>query len=119
LRQAFEGQLPGKLVLQDRPEIIDIAKVGPGAEGMAHDFLTQQPVKGARAYYLHSIIQDWNDEVNIQILKAIVPAMKKGYSKILVNDFVVPNQGAHWAQCIKEQVSKSRAFGATHRVLMP
>jgi hypothetical protein len=114
LRQAFEGQLPGKLVLQDRPEIIDIAKVGPGAEGMAHDFLTQQPVKGARAYYLHSIIQDWNDEVNIQILKAIVPAMKKGYSKILVNDFVVPNQGAHWAQtCLDWELMAS--LGARHR----
>ena len=24
--------------------------------------------------------------------------MKKGYSKILVNDFVVPNQGAVWPQ---------------------
>lgn len=36
--------------------------------------------------------------MNTQILKSIVPAMKKGYSKILVNDFVVPDQGAHWAQ---------------------
>lgn len=98
LREAFEGQLPGKLVLQERPEIVEIAKVGAGTEVMAHDFLTEQPVKGARAYYLHSIIQDWNDEVNTEILKAIVPAMKKGYSKVLVNDFVVPNQGAHWAQ---------------------
>jgi hypothetical protein len=98
LREAFEGQIPGTLVLQDRPEIVELAKLGPGAEAMAHDFLTEQPVKGARAYYLHSIIQDWNDEVNTEILKAIVPAMKKGYSKVLVNDFVVPNQGAHWAQ---------------------
>jgi hypothetical protein len=114
LRQAFEGQLPGKLVLQDRPEIVDIAKVGPGAEGMAHDFLTPQPVKGARAYYLHSIIQDWNDEVNTQILKAVVPAMQKGYSKILVNDFVVPNQGAHWAQtCLDWELMAS--LGARHR----
>jgi hypothetical protein len=98
LRQAFESKLPGALVLQDRPEIVELAKLGPGAETMAHDFMTEQPVKGARAYYLHSIIQDWNDQVNTDILKAIVPAMKKGYSKVLVNDFVVPDQGAHWAQ---------------------
>jgi hypothetical protein len=98
LRQAFEGQLPGTLVLQDRPEIVELAKLGAGAEAMPHDFLKEQPVKGARAYYLHSIIQDWNDQVNTDILKAIVPAMKKGYSKVLINDFVVPNQGAHWAQ---------------------
>jgi len=114
LRAAFETQLPGKLVLQDRPEIIEIAKVGPGAEGMAHDFMTEQPVKGARAYFLHSIIQDWNDEVNSQILRAVVPAMKKGYSKILVNDFVVPNQGAHWAQtCLDWELMAS--LGARHR----
>jgi hypothetical protein len=98
LRQAFEGQLPGTLILQDRPEVVELAKLGAGSEAMAHDFMTEQPVKGARAYYLHSIIQDWNDEVNTDIMKAIVPAMKRGYSKVLVNDFVVPNQGAHWAQ---------------------
>ncbi|KAF2823177.1 O-methyltransferase [Ophiobolus disseminans] len=114
LREAFEGQLPGKLVLQDRPEIVEIAKLGPGAEGIAHDFMTEQPVKGARAYFLHSIIQDWNDDVNSQILKAVVPAMKKGYSKILVNDFVVPNQGAHWAQtCLDWQLMAT--LGARHR----
>jgi hypothetical protein len=114
LRQAFEGYLPGKLVLQDRPDIVGIAKVGPGVEGMAHDFLTEQPVKGARAYFLHSIIQDWNDEVNTQILKSIVPAMTRGYSKVLVNDFVVPNQGAHWAQtCLDWELMAS--LGARHR----
>ncbi|KAJ4374369.1 hypothetical protein N0V83_003110 [Neocucurbitaria cava] len=114
LREAFERQLPGKLVLQDRPEIIELAKLGAGAEGMPHDFLIEQPVKGARAYFLHSIIQDWNDEVNTQILKAIVPAMKKGYSKVLVNDFVVPNQGAHWAQtCLDWELMAS--LGARHR----
>ncbi|RMZ69303.1 winged helix-turn-helix transcription repressor dna-binding [Pyrenophora seminiperda CCB06] len=98
LREAFQGQLPGKLILQDRPEIVKLASLGPGVDGMPHDFLTEQPVKGARAYYLHSIIQDWNDQVCTTILKAIVPAMKRGHSKVLVNDFVVPTQGAHWAQ---------------------
>lgn len=114
LQQAFEGQLPGTIVLQDRPEIVAIAKPGLGAEAMAHDFLTEQPIKGARAYYLHSIIQDWNDEVNSQILKSIGSAVKKGYSKILVNDFVVPNEGAHWAQtCLDWELMAS--LGARHR----
>jgi hypothetical protein len=115
LRKAFGSEIPGKLVLQDRPEILDLAQVDSSIELKPHDFLTEQPVKGkqpffeattsqlicvlgARAYYLHSIIQDWNDEVNTQILRSIVPAMKKGYSKILVNDFVVPDQGAIWPQ---------------------
>lgn len=110
LRVAFEGKLPGPLVLQDRPEIVKLAKLGPGAEQMGHDFMTEQPVKGARAYYLHSIIQDWNDQVNTDIMKAIVPAMTRGYSKVLVNDYVVPSQGAHWSQ------SKSSFFSSTSLV---
>ncbi|KAI2478876.1 O-methyltransferase [Pyrenophora tritici-repentis] len=114
LREAFEGQLPGSLILQDRPEIVQLAKLGAGAEAMAHDFMAEQPVKGARAYYLHSIIQDWNDDVNTEILNAIIPAMKKGYSKILINDFVVPSQGAHWAQtCLDWELMGS--LGARHR----
>ncbi|KAF2023244.1 O-methyltransferase [Setomelanomma holmii] len=116
IRQAFDGQIPGKLVLQDRPEIIEIAKFGAGVEGMAHDFLTEQPVKGARAYYLHSIIQDWNDDVNTQILRAMVPAMERGYSKIIINDFVVPDQGAHWAQtCLDWELMA--ALASRHRTV--
>ncbi|CAJ2501183.1 Uu.00g040360.m01.CDS01 [Anthostomella pinea] len=114
LKQAFGADIPGKLVLQDRHEIVELAQLDSSIEKMSHDFLTEQPVKGARAYYLHSIIQDWNDEVNSQILRAIVPAMKRGYSKILINDFVVPNQGAHWAQtCLDWELMAS--LGARHR----
>ena len=115
LSEHFSDAISSKLVLQDRPEIVEIAKIGPKIEKQAHDFMTEQPVKGsvlclsclnhsltaapgARAYYMHSIIQDWNDEVNTQILKALVPAMTKGYSKILVNDFVLPDQNAVWPQ---------------------
>ncbi|KAJ4307938.1 hypothetical protein N0V94_009555 [Neodidymelliopsis sp. IMI 364377] len=46
LRKAFGDKVPGKLVLQDRPEIIEIAEVDAGDEKMAHDFLTEQPIKG-------------------------------------------------------------------------
>lgn len=39
----------GRLVLQDRPEIIEKAKtmnLGPRIEPTVHDFFTEQPVKG-------------------------------------------------------------------------
>jgi hypothetical protein len=111
LKQAFGDQISSKIVLQDRPEIIAIAQVSDGIEALAHDFLQEQPVKNARAYYLHSIIQDWTDGVNLQILKAIVPALKKGYSKIIVNDFVTPNEHAHWAQ---SKLRSERAFHKTN-----
>ncbi|KAH8707040.1 hypothetical protein GQ44DRAFT_731924 [Phaeosphaeriaceae sp. PMI808] len=77
LRQAFEGRLLGKLVLQDRPEIVELAKFGLGAG-------------------------------------AIVPSMAKGYSKVLVNDFVVPNQDVHWKQtCLDWELMAS--LGVWHR----
>lgn len=44
LREAFGTNIPGKLVLQDRPEIIELAHVSEGDEKIAHDFLTKQPV---------------------------------------------------------------------------
>lgn len=134
LRAAFGEKIPGKLVLQDRPEIIDIAEVHEGDEKMAHDFLTPQPVKGpssppplqyrttltppkaARAYFLHSIIQDWNDTVATQILTSLLPALKRGYSKILINDFVLPNQGAHWLQTALDWELMA-SLGARHRTV--
>ncbi|KAK8131372.1 O-methyltransferase [Apiospora sp. TS-2023a] len=115
LLESFHGDvLPGKLILQDRPEIVEIAHSGAGIEKMSHDFLTEQPIKGARAYYLHSIIQDWDDETNIQILQSLVPTMKKGYSKILINDYVIPNEGAHWLQTSLDCELMS-TLGARHR----
>ena len=52
--------------------------------------------------------------MNTQILKAIVPAMKKGYSKVLINDFVVPNQGAAWPQTALDWELMA-SLGARHR----
>jgi hypothetical protein len=46
LREAFGDLIPGKLVLQDRPEIIEHAVVSDSDVKMAHDFLTPQPIKG-------------------------------------------------------------------------
>jgi hypothetical protein len=46
-------QKPGKLVLQDRPAVIENAgSLDPSIEKMEYDFFTPQPIKGAAAYYL-------------------------------------------------------------------
>ncbi|KAH6638143.1 O-methyltransferase [Boeremia exigua] len=114
LRAAFNDQIPGKLILQDRPEIIEHAQIDARDTKTPHDFLTEQPIKGARAYFLHSIIQDWSDPVNTQILSSLVPALKRGYSKVLINDFVVPNAGAHWSQTALDWELMA-ALGSRHR----
>lgn len=47
-REAFGKEIPGKLVLQDRPEIVNIAQVDSSVEKMGHDFMNEQPLKGER-----------------------------------------------------------------------
>lgn len=49
---------------------------------------------GSRAYFLRGVFHDWAYEPSLQILQNIVPAMKKGYSKLLVCDVVIPPKGA-------------------------
>lgn len=90
--------LPGKLILQDTTDVVEsIDPPLPSAvEAMGHDFFTSQPVVGARAYFLHSIFHNWDDQSCINILKALKPALTPGYSKVLVHDLIVPEKGATW-----------------------
>ncbi|MCJ1432413.1 hypothetical protein MMC27_001769 [Xylographa pallens] len=90
--------LKGRLLLQERPEVIrQIANLSPGFEVTEHDFFTAQPVKGARAYYLHSVLHDWDDASSHRILTHLATAMERGYSKLLINELVVPDKGAAWS----------------------
>ncbi|KAF9877752.1 hypothetical protein CkaCkLH20_04887 [Colletotrichum karsti] len=90
---------PGKLVLQDLPVVIsDVKNIDPSIELMSHDFLTPQPAscRGAKAYFMHSIMHDWPDDVCRNILGHIADAMKPGYSKLLIFEVVIPQTGAYW-----------------------
>ncbi|KAL4733744.1 S-adenosyl-L-methionine-dependent methyltransferase [Aspergillus similis] len=88
---------PGKVILQDRePVIAGVLKSTSENErpftATAHDFFTPQPVIGARAYSLHSILHDWSDEDGVKILRNLVPALKRGYSRVLLNEIVVSEE---------------------------
>ena len=50
-------------------------------------------VPGSRAYFLHNIIHDWTDKEAASILENLAPAMKKGYSKLLICEIVLPKTG--------------------------
>lgn len=86
---------PGRVINQDLPPAIAQAIPCEGVEHTVHDFMTEQPIKGARAYYLRNIMHDWPDEKCIIILEQIIKVMDKD-SVILIDDMVLPNQGAHW-----------------------
>jgi hypothetical protein len=89
--------LPGRLVLQEQEQVISqITRVNSSIEQAAHDFFAPQPIKGAKAYYLHNVLHDWNDEACRLIFQQIVPVLEKGYSKLLLNERVIPDSGASW-----------------------
>ncbi|KAL9127327.1 MAG: hypothetical protein Q9175_007754 [Cornicularia normoerica] len=85
--------LPGRFLLQDLPDTVAQALPVRGMEAIAHDFFTAQPIKGARAYYLRNILHDWPDDKCQLILSQLASAMMPGYSKILLNELILPDQG--------------------------
>jgi hypothetical protein len=94
----FKERFPnaqGELVLEDLPQTIDsITNLDSSIRRVKYDFFTEQPVQGARAYYFRSIFHDWPDHKCREILRNLKPAMKVGYSRLLLNDWVLPEQGA-------------------------
>ena len=45
---------------------------------------------------MHSVLHGFTDEGCQTILQQLVNAMEKGYSRILINEHVVPDIGASW-----------------------
>ncbi|KAI2464645.1 putative O-methyltransferase [Annulohypoxylon bovei var. microspora] len=95
--------LPGKLILQDRPEVISTIS-GGSFQATAHDFFTPQPVKDARAYYLHSVLHDWDEDDCVKILEQLKLAMKPGYSRLLINEIIVPDRNPTWPVTSMDQL---------------
>jgi hypothetical protein len=95
----------GALILQDTQSVIAQAESSTPAlpsaiTATAHDFFTPQPesARYARAYYLHLVLHDWDDDNSRKILGYIRDAMKPGYSKLLINENVLEDVGAPWQQ---------------------
>lgn len=83
-------------IVQDSAKVIASSKIPAELQEqisfMAHDFFTEQPVKDADVYFFKWIFHDWSDQYAIKILRALIPALKKG-ARIVVSDFVVPEPG--------------------------
>ncbi|KAK8133094.1 hypothetical protein PG999_001267 [Apiospora kogelbergensis] len=102
--QDFRAEVPqytGRLVLQELPEVVAAATAkSVGADGrielQAHDFFTPQPVRGARAYFMRTVLHDWPDAQCRQILAQLKDAMEPGYSRILISDCAISDEKAAW-----------------------
>lgn len=87
-----------RCIVQDLPDTIAGLKEQVPVElrdrvtGMAHDFLTPQPIKGADIYLLRWILHDWSDLYCIKILRNLIPALKNG-AKVVINDICIPEPG--------------------------
>jgi predicted O-methyltransferase YrrM len=83
------------LTVQDLPHIAAEGRVPDDLEGrmefQVQDFFTEQSVKGADVYLLRWVLHDWPDKYAIQILRQLVPALRKG-AKVVINDNVGPGQ---------------------------
>lgn len=92
-KTAFGTSMPGRVIVQDQPLVLKKAQL-EGVEKMEYDFFTPQPIKGARLYFFKNIMHDWSDKTNETILRNTVEAMEKGYSTLLINDYVMPEENA-------------------------
>lgn len=85
--------LPGKLILQDLPAVIEGAKDLPaGIEAQSHDFFQKQPVRDAKAYFMRTVLHDWPDRQAVQILGKLRDAMN-GDSILLISETILPESG--------------------------
>ena len=85
-------------IVQDRPAVAKLGREKLPSEltdrvsFMEHDFFTEQPVKHADVYFLRWILHDWSDTYAIQILRALIPALRPG-AKIVICEMVLPEPG--------------------------
>ncbi|KAI0139592.1 S-adenosyl-L-methionine-dependent methyltransferase [Hypoxylon sp. NC0597] len=84
-----------RLYLEDRPEVVQRSKCPDTVNRVGYDFFTPQPIKGARAYYMHGVLHDWSEEPARKILEMQRDAMKPGYSTLLIHDHIAPETLAH------------------------
>lgn len=99
---------PGQLVLAELPSVIDEVRCAydlnaAGVATVGHDFFAEnQPVQGARAYYFKYVLHDWSDEKATIIFSNLKSAMQRGYSKILIEEYILPDRNAHVLPCMTD-----------------
>ncbi|KAK7918364.1 Demethylsterigmatocystin 6-O-methyltransferase [Apiospora marii] len=95
--QAVPQIRPEQCVLEDRAETLALAQttglLPAGVRLLEHDYLTRQPVTGARAYHLRAVAYNLGDAELVQLLRQIVPAMAPD-SKVLIAENILADDGA-------------------------
>ncbi|KAG5970623.1 hypothetical protein E4U55_001538 [Claviceps digitariae] len=79
----------GSLVLQDLAEPLRDLDLPRAIQPQEYDFFTEQPVRGARVYFMHNVLHDWTDEKALVILERVCKAMERGYSRLLIHESLI------------------------------
>lgn len=117
---SYPDASPSSIIVQDRAEVLKLiddpvlVQEGGPVQRMAHDFFSPQPVKGARAYFMHRILHDWPDDKAGKILRQAAAAMEKGYSKLLIYDILISDRKPSMA-AVMADISMMRQFSAKER----
>lgn len=106
------GDVPGRVILQDVPQMISSLSTGQCFEPMIHNFFMEQPIKGAKYYYLRNIMHGLNDASCQKVLTQTKAALAA--DSMLVDDIIMPKQGAHW-RTVHLDLSMMAALGAMVR----
>lgn len=93
---------------------------------MTHDFLTEQPVRGADVYFFRWIFHNWSDKYCVKILRNLIPALKPG-AKVVINDNVLPKPGvmSRWQEerlkydCIRIRSTKVSTTAVSEMLTQP
>lgn len=72
--------------------MIQNAPTVDGMELMADKFFEPRPITDAKAYYLHTVLHDWDDENVLAIFERLASVMDSG----ALDDMAVPDIGAYW-----------------------
>ncbi|RDW89970.1 uncharacterized protein DSM5745_01745 [Aspergillus mulundensis] len=85
-------ELPGKLVLEDLPQVIDDIKepLPENMDTVKHSMFEPQPIHGAQVYYLRRVLHDWPDKQALLTLSHIRAAMVED-SVLLIHDYTFPD----------------------------
>ncbi|KAF2651093.1 S-adenosyl-L-methionine-dependent methyltransferase [Lophiostoma macrostomum CBS 122681] len=96
---SFRNRFPdfeGRLVLEDQAHVVaSIRDLPPGIQTIGHNFFEPQPssLRGAKAYYLRTVLHDWPDSQATTILKNIRELMTKD-SVLLIHESAMPVENA-------------------------
>jgi len=101
--------------VDDKEEVVGTGILGDRVKFMAHDFHTEQVVKGADVYFFRWILHNLSDKYALSVLRNLIPALKHG-ARVIINDHCLsePGKESLWDDKIMRFVPVSLAFQISH-----